>query len=99
MMLNGLKKTFSVQIGDFLYKHFFSIYNMLYPVFKEKQDAYEIALIRKLVKPGDVVLDIGANIGFYAKIFSKIVGNTGKVHSFEPDSNNYSHLKDNLRKS
>jgi len=42
------------------------------------------SVIRNLVKPGNVVLDIGANIGYYTVIMSKIVGETGKVLSFEP---------------
>lgn len=42
------------------------------------------SVIKKLVKPGNILLDIGANIGYYTVIASKIVGETGKVLSFEP---------------
>jgi FkbM family methyltransferase len=65
----------------------------MYSVFKNKQDAFEIELLKKHIKPGDTVLDIGANIGFYATILSDIVGEKGKIHCFEPDTNNYNHLK------
>ncbi len=43
-------------------------------------------LIYKFVKPkvGDVVFDIGANIGSTTILFSEMVGNVGKVYSFEP---------------
>ena len=39
----------------------------------------------RLVRPGDVVLDIGANIGLVTFILSSIVGHAGLVHAFEPN--------------
>lgn len=53
-------------------------------------------LLQKLVKEGEVVFDIGANIGFYTLIFSKLVGEKGKVYAFEPDPINFSILKKNI---
>jgi len=47
-------------------------------------EPYSTALIKKLIKKGDVVLDVGANIGYYTVIMSKLVGNIGKVYAFEP---------------
>jgi FkbM family methyltransferase len=45
----------------------------------------EQMLVRSLVKPGMVVFDVGANIGKYTKLFSLLVGDSGKVFAFEPD--------------
>ena len=43
-----------------------------------------VAAVQRYLKPGDVALDIGANVGCYALLFSKIVGEHGKVVAFEP---------------
>lgn len=43
-----------------------------------------IALFKHLVKKGDTVLDIGANIGHHSVCFAKIVGDQGHVFAFEP---------------
>lgn len=50
----------------------------------------------RVVKPGDCVLDIGANIGYYSVLFSRLVGSDGKVFSFEPDAQNYDTLCRNI---
>ena len=42
-------------------------------------------LMRKLVRPGDVVLDIGANVGLHTVFLSKLVGE-GRGIAFEPVS-------------
>jgi FkbM family methyltransferase len=86
---------FSIQIGHFLFRHMFPVYNMVYPILKRRQDKREIAVISQYVKPGFVVLDIGANIGFYTRILSELAGNEGKIYSFEPDGINFSRLRAN----
>jgi len=50
-------------------------------------DAYEpdsSNVVRQLLRRGDTFLDIGANIGWFTMLASSIVGETGYVHSFEP---------------
>ena len=50
---------------------------------------FEVQTLRqyeKLVKEGDVVLDIGANIGAHTIPLAKLVGASGKVFAFEPTS-------------
>jgi FkbM family methyltransferase len=44
----------------------------------------EIELFRQFVKPGDWVLDLGANIGTHTLFFSRQVGPAGRVLAFEP---------------
>lgn len=50
-------------------------------------DAYEpaeTAFVCNHCRPGQVALDIGANIGYYTVLLAKLVGPTGFVHAFEP---------------
>jgi len=93
-----MASSLSIALGNFLYKNCFPLYKLTYKSFKEKQDAFEISLMKKYIKAGDTVLDIGANIGFYAEILSGIVGEKGTVHCFEPDTTNFKHLKNRCEK-
>lgn len=45
-------------------------------------------VIRKYLRPGAVVLDIGANIGYYTLLAAAAVGETGRVIAFEPGTDN-----------
>jgi FkbM family methyltransferase len=93
-----MASSLSIALGNFLYKNCFPLYKLTYKSFKEKQDAFEISLMKKYIKAEDTVLDIGANIGFYAEILSGIVGENGKVHCFEPDTTNFKHLQNRCEK-
>lgn len=44
----------------------------------------ELYFIRRALKPGETVLDIGANLGYYSFFMSRAVGPTGQVHGVEP---------------
>jgi FkbM family methyltransferase len=49
-----------------------------------------------LLRPGDVVWDVGAHIGFFSLLASRLVGPAGEVVAFEPVAQNRSRLKKNL---
>ncbi|HIE10370.1 MAG TPA: FkbM family methyltransferase [Kiritimatiellae bacterium] len=51
----------------------------------------------RVIRPGDAVVDVGANIGFVAKIFSEMVGPTGLVVAIEPVPATYRLLVHNLK--
>lgn len=44
-----------------------------------------MSLFARLLRPGDTVLDLGANHGVYALKAALLVGPTGRVHAFEPN--------------
>ncbi|WP_211470665.1 FkbM family methyltransferase [Collimonas humicola] len=44
----------------------------------------EIFLFNQIVRPGDVVLEAGANIGSHTVALARAAGESGKVHAFEP---------------
>jgi len=49
---------------------------------------YEIEidqLLRRVLRPGDVFIDVGANVGYFSPVAAQLVGPLGEVHSFEPD--------------
>jgi FkbM family methyltransferase len=63
--------------------------NLLTPyVLFEQRDWFEdeIGFVRRLLRPGQQTIDVGANYGVYALTMAKIVGPTGAVWAFEPAS-------------
>jgi len=57
----------------------------------------ESEVIKKFVKKGDAVFDLGANIGFHTLTLAKNVGKLGKVFSFEPCPETFSLLQKNVK--
>lgn len=53
-------------------------------------------IVKNEIKSGDIVIDVGANIGYYTLIFAKLVGDKGKVIAFEPEPKNFEILKKNI---
>ncbi len=85
--------------AQFLFKYVFFIYRPLYWIFKNIVDKENILFFRKHIHPGNIVLDIGANIGFTSEIFSAQTGAKGKIYSFEPDATNFKYLNELVAKN
>jgi len=63
-------------------------------------DRYEQAttkLFRQLIQPGMVVVDVGANVGYFTLLAAELAGSSGTVYAFEPEPNNYALLKKNIQ--
>ncbi|MCB1828422.1 MAG: FkbM family methyltransferase, partial [Coxiellaceae bacterium] len=54
-------------------------------------------MLEQALKPGMTVLDIGANIGYYAMMESQLVSPNGKVIAIEPSPKNIELLKRNVK--
>ena len=60
-------------------------------------EADQTDLFLRIVKPGDVVVDAGANVGYYTLLASRLVGDEGKVYAFEPEPECFALLQKNVR--
>jgi FkbM family methyltransferase len=56
-------------------------------------------LLRRRLRPGDQVVDVGANIGYYMLLFRQLVGDAGRIHCFEPEPENVIELRRNVRRN
>lgn len=57
---------------------------ILYHAFWDKMFSEEIQKVNNFIKPGDTVIDVGGNLGFFVLILNELVGNTGNIYTFEP---------------
>ncbi|HEY42267.1 MAG TPA: FkbM family methyltransferase [Dehalococcoidia bacterium] len=60
------------------------------------REAYILETIKKELSEGDFVIDIGANIGYYALLEAKIVGARGRVYAIEPVPESADLLRKNI---
>ena len=56
-----------------------------------------LAALQHWVQPGNTVVDIGANIGYFTAHLARLVGDVGTVHAFEPEPANFALLAANMR--
>jgi FkbM family methyltransferase len=57
----------------------------------------ETWVVRRLLRPGDVFVDIGANIGYFSLLGGRAVGDRGRVIAIEPTPPTVAKLEDNLK--
>ncbi|WP_430973394.1 FkbM family methyltransferase [Sunxiuqinia rutila] len=75
----------SLSFENYLYvlskAYFFTFNTGLLKLSKSFEYPY---FLKQLIRPGELVIDIGANLGYLTVWFSKLVGKQGQVHSVEP---------------
>jgi len=93
LMFDGLK--LQMDDGDTRMRHILRDYKII----SKREGVWEVnttKLIKDKIKKGMVCLDIGASIGIFTLQFSRLVGETGKVYSFEPTEMNFNYMCDNI---
>jgi len=64
--------------------------------FEGDYESLETLFLKDLNLKDRIAIDIGACIGYYTLLLSKLVGNNGKVLAFEPDIKNFRLLQKNI---
>ena len=89
--------SFSYRIGfrvaALLYRRAFPVYRVLYGLYKAISERHDRTMASSYLREGCVVVDVGANIGEFARFAARRVGPDGRVIAFEPSPENYLHLK------
>jgi len=80
-------------------KYFLDKHDSLGLSITNNHEKTETELVKQEIQEGDYVVDVGAHIGYFSLIFSKIVGKQGKVFSFEAEPSNFEILKKNLKEN
>lgn len=65
-------------------------------IFFGLQDNVELKFLTRLVVRGDVVFDMGGNVGLYTVVLARAVGEQGRVYVFEPVPRNVASIKRNV---
>ena len=66
---------------------------------KNNYDKFEVECLKQIIKKGDIVVDLGANIGYYTLILAQLVGKSGHVYAFEPEPSNFEILSKNVKEN
>ena len=65
-------------------------------LYAELPDYAEMSFLKRLLRPGDAFLDVGANVGLYTVFASTLVGETGKIFAVEPVADARWRLMENI---
>jgi FkbM family methyltransferase len=56
----------------------------------------ELPYLERILSPGKVFVDVGANFGVYTLVASRLIGETGRVLAFEPTAQSFAILRQNI---
>lgn len=67
--------TYELDLNDYLPRYLY---------FTGSWEPRETRTVERLVRPGATVIDVGAHLGYFTMLMSRLVGASGIVHAFEP---------------
>lgn len=93
LLLTRLSSLFTIRLGDVKLRFFPTRFSAdLWFPSKDIFEDYNLPFL----KQGDLVIDVGANIGVTVLLFKKYIGASGKVFAIEPDPRVFGYLKSNI---
>jgi FkbM family methyltransferase len=66
-------------------------------VWLQDEEWDELRYLQNKLRPGDVFIDVGANIGLWTLVAATSVGPSGRVFSFEPNPTTFDRLSENIK--
>jgi FkbM family methyltransferase len=72
------------RIGKIVFEYDLADYRGTAPMYFGSYALLVVNAMQKFLRPGDVFLDVGANIGYLSAVAAGLVGPQGQVHAFEP---------------
>lgn len=88
--VDALNLRFKVKTEDVVGRHIYK-----YQVHEPTLSQFLISYLK--FKPGDIVIDIGANIGWYSLLLARLMPDDADVFAFEPDPLNFELLEHNIQ--
>lgn len=74
----------------------FNIIHHAAPIFFLFDEQGTASLFKTLIHEGMIVVDIGAHLGYFTILASKLTGEEGRVYAFEPEPSNFSLLLEHM---
>ncbi len=93
-LLRRVAQTFPRPLQHELKRHYYT-WQIRRGTFRTAEPEFD--LLGQFVRPGDWVVDVGANVGHYTARLSRLVGPTGRVLAFEPVPRTFELLASNSR--
>ncbi len=92
-LLDTLVRMYSWARGYYFPKNYLRRWKL--DILHEVYEQETTELFKRIIQPGMTVIDIGAHLGYFTRIFSRLVGPTGRVYAFEADPENFKLLEKN----
>jgi FkbM family methyltransferase len=72
------------RIGEIVFEYDLADYRGTAPMYFGSYALLVVNAMQRYLRPGDIFLDVGANIGYLSAVAARLVGPRGQVHAFEP---------------